>query len=184
MPNRTPHVLVLATSLNAHSKSRILADYAHTLLMERGVETELLDLRDLGPLPFAGSPGAGQHPGILRVKEAMRVATHLIMAVPMYNFAGSAAAKNVIELMGSAELEGKTVAFLCAAGGPRSYMGILGIANPLMLDFRCWIVPRFVHATRNDVADGVIISEEIKDRITLLTTELFERTHPEIAAPV
>ena len=63
-------------------------------------------------------------------------------------------------------------------------MGILGIANPLMLDFRCWIVPRFVHATRNDIADGVIVSEEIKDRITLLTTELFERTHPEIAVPV
>ena len=28
---------------------------------------------------------------------------------------------------------------------------IMGLANSLMLDFRCWIVPRFVYVTGADV---------------------------------
>ena len=39
---------------------------------------------------------------------------------------------------------GKPVGFVCAAGGRSSYMAVLGLANSLMLDFRCLIVPRFV----------------------------------------
>jgi FMN reductase len=175
MPERTPRVLILATSLNPHSRSRALADYAHTLLTERGVPTTFLDLRDLGDIPLSGTPGGPQHPGVVRVKEELRAATHVLMAIPVYNFAASAAAKNIVEYMGSAELEGKTVGFLCAAGGPRGYMGVLGLANTLMLDFRCWIVPRFVHATRTDVEAGIVVSDDIKERIRLLTTELFER---------
>ena len=32
-------------------------------------------------------------------------------------------------------------------------MSILGLANGLMLDFRCLIVPRFVYATGDDFAN-------------------------------
>jgi NAD(P)H-dependent FMN reductase len=182
MAERDARVLILATSLNPHSKSRTLADYAHARLIERGIDTELLDLRDFGELPLTGSPSAGHHPGIVRVKEAMRAATHLVMAVPVYNFNLNAAAKNIVELMGVAELEGKTVGFLCMAAGPRAYMSVLGLANTLMLDFRCWIVPRFVYAVRGEVEDGQVVSETIQQRIEQLTTELFERIPPDRSA--
>ena len=87
-------------------------------------------------------------------------------------------AKNVIELMGAEELNGKTVGFLVAAGGQRGYMGVLSLANSLMMDFRCWIVPRFVHATGADVKEGVVVSEEIRQRIEQLLTEMFHQTLP------
>ncbi len=93
----------------------------------------------------------------------------------MYNFSVSGLTKSIIELMGEEELGGRTVRFLCAAGGPRGYMGILPFANALMLDFRCWIVPRFVYATGSEVVDGQIVSDELRLRIEQLTREMAER---------
>jgi FMN reductase len=37
----------------------------------------------------------------------------------------------------------KVVGFLCAAGGKSSYMSVMRLANSLMLDFRCLIIPHF-----------------------------------------
>jgi FMN reductase len=113
----------------------------------------------------------------------MQDATHVLFAVPVYNFSPSAVAKNVIELMGEKELAGKTVGFLCAAGGARGYMSILPLANALMLDFRCWIVPRFVYATGGDIKEGEIVSEDVRHRIRQLLAEMFERTPPVRESP-
>ena len=73
-------------------------------------------------------------------------------------------------MMSADELGGKTVGFLCAAGGPRGYMGVLAFANALMLDFRCWIVPRFVYATREEVVEGEVVSEDLRLRIAQLAS--------------
>lgn len=178
-----PRVLIVSTSLNPASRSRALASYALDVLRETApdVPASLLDVRDLGSLPLAGSPEAGDtaaHDGLNALRASLRNATHLLLAVPIYNFAASASAKNLLELMvaGEEELSGKTVGFLCAAGGPRSYMSVLSLANSLMLDFRCWIVPRFVYATGGDFADGRLVSSEVQARIAQLTSEMFERT--------
>jgi FMN reductase len=179
MSNAAARVLILATSLSENSRSRVLARFALDALRERAIATEWIDLRDLGDLPLAGSAAA--HEGtasLVTLRDAMQEATHVLFAVPVYNFSPSAAAKNVIELMGEKELAGKTVGFLCAAGGPRGYMSILPLANALMLDFRCWIVPRFVYATGGDIKDGEIVSEDVRHRIDQLLTEMFERTPP------
>ena len=66
----------------------------------------------------------------------------IVVAVPIYVYDTNAAIKNFVDLSGRAWTD-KPVGFLCAAGGPSSYMAILGLANSLMLDFRCLIVPRF-----------------------------------------
>jgi hypothetical protein len=60
-------------------------------------------------------------------------------------------------------------------------MAIMGLANSLMLDFRCLIVPRFVYATGDDFAedrqpDMHITSDEIKERIEQLTDAVFQLT--------
>jgi FMN reductase len=60
------------------------------------------------------------------------------------------------------------VGFLCAAGGASSYMSVMSLADSLMLDFRCLIIPRFVYATRNDFSDAKVPTEEVKGRIARL----------------
>jgi FMN reductase len=46
-------------------------------------------------------------------------------------------------------------------------MSPIGLANNLMLDFRCWIIPRFVYATKADFA-GDQVSEVIRARVEQL----------------
>jgi FMN reductase len=127
------------------------------------VPCELLDLRE-HPLPLCDGDAAYEDDHVAPLTAKIQQARVVIVATPVYNYAANAAAKNLVELTGSA-WEDKIVGFLCAAGGDSSYMSILGLANSLMLDFRCLILPRFVYATGEDFAGGKITSEEIRRRI-------------------
>jgi FMN reductase len=85
----------------------------------------------------------------------------------------NAVAKNLIELTGRAWIY-KLVGFMCAAGGQASYMSVMNIANSLMLDFRCLVVPRFVYALGdafgNDRTEDMFVADEgILERLQELT---------------
>jgi NAD(P)H-dependent FMN reductase len=157
--NSASHVVVLATSESPSSGSQTLARALIEILSRRDIPAKLVDARE--------SPESAS------VHEALLAATHVVFAVPIYNFGVNAIAKRWVEEAGGA-LEDKVVGFLCKAGGHRSYMSVLGFANALMLDFRCWIVPRFVYATDADFADSqpdVALSE----RLELFATELLSK---------
>lgn len=167
------NVLVLATSLDDESRSRIVARRAKELIEARGVSVGVVDLRDYD-LPFCGAEGCHDNADSIRLRGLVEAATHLLFAVPVYNYDVNAAAKNVVELMGRA-MAGKTIAFICAAGGHRSYMSVMQFANSLMLDFHCWIVPRFVYVTGSDIADDRIANPEVERRVAELVKEMFRR---------
>ena len=165
-------VLIVASSLSEGSRSQQLARIAAGKLADAGVSAILLDLT-AHPLPFAGSGAAWSDPAVGRVQEITTAATHLIFAIPVYNYDVNAVAKNFIELMGEDALGGKTVGFLCSAGGQGSYMAIASFANSLMLDFRCWIVPRFLYVTRDFEAGK--LPEALDERLDGLLRDLVTR---------
>jgi FMN reductase len=150
--------LIISTSLRAGSLSRLLGQYLAAQL-----DGEYVDLRDY-PLPLCDGESAYDAENVTKMSEMITAARVIFLAVPIYNYDGNAAAKNLIELTGSA-WEDKIVGFVCAAGGMSSYMSIMGLANDLMLDFRCVILPRFVYATGGDFSDGEITSEKIQQRV-------------------
>lgn len=156
-------ILILSSSLNTESNSRILARTAHRLLIEAGVDAELVDLRE-HPLPLCDGNAAYSNPAVAQITARLRSADALLIATPIYNYDATAALKNLIELSGGA-WENKVVGFLCAAGGMSSYMSIMALANSLMLDFRSVIVPRFVYATGDAFANGAIIDPEVMRRV-------------------
>lgn len=153
--------LVISTSLRSGSHSRVLG---HFLAQE--LAGEHLDLREF-PLPLCDGDTAYNDPNAETLSAKIAAARVILLAVPIYNYDGNAAAKNLIELTGSA-WEDKIVGFACAAGGMSSYMSILGLANDLMFDFRCVILPRFVYAIGSDFADGQITSPKIRERLQQL----------------
>ena len=162
-------VLVLSCSLNPASRSHRLALAANQALQEQEICAELIDLREWD-LPICDGDAAYSHPAVSRLQGRIAGASAILLAAPVYNFDLNAAAKNVVELTGSAWKE-KPVGMLCAAGGRASYMAPMGLANSLMLDFRSWILPRFVYATKSDFdADGRP-SREIQGRINELARE-------------
>lgn len=156
-------ILILSTSLNAESNSRLLAETAATVLRESGTETGWIDLRDF-PLPLCDGGAAYSHPHVAALRAQIADAAAILVGTPIYNYDGGAAFKNLLELTGRA-WENKVVAFLCAAGGQSSYMSIMALANSLMLDFRCVIVPRFVYATGEDFSNGRLTSAEQLRRV-------------------
>lgn len=162
------NVLVIGCSLNRDSNSQILAREAAAVFESLGVTTQLIDLRDR-PLPICD--GESRDPATESIAAAVRAANAVVLAVPIYNYDVNAAAKNMIEHVGSA-FEGKLVAFLCAAGGSASYMSVMSLANSLMLDFRCLIVPRFVYSTGECFRDGKIVSADVAKRVRQLCDEV------------
>jgi len=152
-----PKYLVVSTSGNPDSNSRRMGRIALKHLQKAKVDCEWLDISELG-LPLCDADACYTQPAAVKLNPFIQTADTILVATPVYNYDVSAAAKNMVELTGSA-WENKIVGFLCAAGGMNSYMSVMAFANSLMLDFRCTIIPRFVYAT-GDAFDG----DELKDK--------------------
>jgi FMN reductase len=155
--------LVFATSLRPGSHSRLMAEQLARDYERIGAAAELVCLRE-SPLPMCDGEAAYDDPRVAVFAEKIQAARVTVIATPIYNYDANAAAKNLVELTGSS-WEDKIVGFLCAAGGPLSYMSVMGLANSLMLDFRSVILPRFVYATSGDFAGGGIANADITRRI-------------------
>jgi FMN reductase len=169
-----PKHLVISTSGNPDSNSRRLGRLAFAHLQKRKVDCDWIDIREMD-LPLCDADKCYGMPGAKNLSAAIELADGILVAAPVYNYDVAAAAKNMIELSGSA-WENKIVGFLCAAGGEGSYMSVMSYANSLMLDFRCVIIPRFVYAT-GDAFDGRDVSDKkILQRIEQVADELIRFT--------
>jgi NAD(P)H-dependent FMN reductase len=157
-------ILIIGTSLDPESKSQKLARVTLNMAREAGYSAELLDLRDI-TLPLAGEENSFDDERVTRLKEKMSAFKKIIFCVPVYNYDVSASAKNLLELVGDSWLENTTIGFICAAGGQSSYMSVMSFANSLMLDFRAWVVPRFVYSVSSDWHDGELKNGKVKERI-------------------
>ncbi|MBC7998477.1 MAG: NAD(P)H-dependent oxidoreductase [Leptolyngbya sp.] len=158
--------LVISTSLNPGSNSRKLAKAAYEEL-KKTENVGFLDLQEY-PLPLCDGNACYGDKNVQEVAKKIKEAKCILMAAPIYNYYITAAGKNLIELTGRAWTD-KVVGFLCAAGGRASYMSVMNVANSLMLDFRCLIIPRFVYAEGSSFTGPDIHDEEIKTRIVELT---------------
>ena len=162
--------LIISSSLNPKSRSRLLALIAFNKLKDMGVAVEWLDLAD-HPIPLCDGDSTYSNSKVQELKGKVKNAKGVLLAVPIYNYDVNAAAKNLIELTGDAWNE-KVVGFLCAAGGKGSYMSIMSLANSLMLDFRCLILPRFVYSVGEDFGEDEVTESTVKERVMELTKEL------------
>ncbi len=162
--------LVITTSLKTDSRSRRLAQLAHESLLQHHVDVTLIDLNDL-ELPFCNAGDCYGHPQLGPIARQISEAQGILLATPIYNYDAAASAKNLIELTGKAWSD-KVVGFLCAAGGFGSYMSIMSLANSLMLDFRCLVLPRFVYATGDAFDQNELVDPQIHARIHELAEKL------------
>jgi FMN reductase len=169
-----PSYLVISTSGNPQSNSRRMARIAFRHLEKTKVDCAWLDISEL-ELPLCDADACYTKPGSQRVSKALEAADGILLATPVYNYDVAAAAKNLVELTGSA-WEDKVVGFLCAAGGMSSYMSVMAFANSLMLDFRSVIIPRFVYATGRAFVGDDLKDKEVGERIEELADELVRFT--------
>jgi FMN reductase len=155
--------LVISCSLNPESRSRKLAKDAQNRLESLNEKTVWLDLAE-HDLPLCDGDSVYERSIVGEMGKLVKGADGILMAAPIYNYDLNAVAKNFIELTGRA-WQDKVVGFLCAAGGEGSFMSPMGMANSLMLDFRCIVVPRFVYASSKSFFENGDVTPEIKERI-------------------
>ena len=158
--------LVISTSLREGSRSKIMAK----ALSDKISDVDFFDLQS-NPLPMCDGDKCYDLPEVIDFREKVKNAKGIIMAIPIYNFNVSSGAKNVIEL-GGKKLYDKVFGFICAAGGKSSYMSVMSFANSLMIDYRCFIIPKFVYALKSDFDEDEITSSDIKERISELGKDL------------
>ena len=137
-------------------------------------ELEFFDLQE-NPLPMCDGDECYDLPEVIDFRKKIDKASGIIMAIPIYNFNVSSGAKNIVEL-GGKKLYDKNFGFLCAAGGKNSYMSVMGLANSLMIDYRCYIIPKFVYALKKDFDEISVTNTDIKERIKELGKEMIRIT--------
>lgn len=167
-------MLVISTSLNSQSRSRILASHCFQLSQQMDPIAEFIDLAEF-ELPRCDGETCYAHPNVVSITEKIKQANGIILSTPIYNYSIGSEVKNLIELTGQAWKQ-KIAGFLCAAGGQGSYMAVMNLANSLMLDFRTFIVPRFVYATGNSFAGESITDNDLLDRLKQFASEV-NRVH-------
>ena len=169
-----PKYLVVSTSGNPDSNSRRMGRIAFHRLEKAKADCAFLDISELN-LPLCDADTCYAQPSAREVSKAIKAADGILLATPVYNYDVSAAAKNMVELTGSA-WEEKIVGFLCAAGGMSSYMSVMAFASSLMLDFRSVIIPRFVYATGRAFEGDELKDKEVEQRINELADEMIRFT--------
>jgi len=159
------HICIISGSLNPASSSHLMAREAEACISGLGHSCQTVRLTDYD-LPLCDGGSAYQAPDVKKITTIIKSADGILLVTPVYNYDGNAAVKNIIELTGAA-WEDKPVGLMCSAGGERSYMALMPLANSLMLDFRCVIVPRFVYALERDFdkAKSSLINPAIHKRI-------------------
>ena len=173
-------ICVVSGSLNPRSQSRALAEHFSEVSSQHGTNVDLIDLRQ-HPLPFHDGTSDCKTSEVLELTERIRLADAIVVATPIYVYGVNAAVKNFVDLTGHAWTD-KAVGFLCSAGGSFSYMSILSIANSLMLDFRCLVLPRFVYATSDDFVTNKISSTiKIKNPDVLQRVEELAQRLPKLS---
>ena len=169
-----PKYIVISTSSNPDSNSRRIGRVAFAHLQKRKVDCAWIDISEMD-LPLCDADKCYDMPGSKKLSGAIKAADGILVAAPVYNYDVAAAAKNMIELTGSA-WNNKIVGFLCAAGGTASYMSVMAYANSLMLDFRCVIIPRFVFATADAFDGDNIADKKVAARVEQVANDLVRFT--------
>ncbi len=155
-------ILIVCSSLNPESRSRQLAQELESRWQSVDFDFSVLDLREADS-PMCDGGAVYEDRRVLAAKARVEDADAIVFAMLVYVYSANAAMKNFVELTGHS-MKDKVAGFLCAAGGSMSYMSAMSLANSLMLDFRMFVLPRFVYVTAGDW-EGDRLKEGIGGRI-------------------
>ncbi|MEE2658997.1 MAG: NADPH-dependent FMN reductase [Candidatus Latescibacterota bacterium] len=160
MSDNPPRLAIVDVGLAAGSLTSALCRVASRRAVESGLMCTDLSVEKSRVLPF-GEEGSS---GAVILSQALAAAEGVLIAFPVYNFNMNASLKSLIEHC-SRDLGGKVVGIMATAGGRFGYMSMLSVIQTLMLDVRCWIVPRQVYAVSEDFRDGSIVSADVERRV-------------------
>ena len=135
---------------------------------EYGVETTLLELRDLA-LAFYGSVPQDEYPpDVLKLRQTIRESRGIILATPEYHGSLTGALKNMLDLMSIDDFETKIVGLVGVAGGNIGAINSLNTMKTICRNLHCWVLPQEVSIPNSSQAfddDGAAKDPALEDRL-------------------
>ena len=160
------NTLIISSSLSKTSRSFILCKAIHALLKEKGINTELVDAREMELLPFYKGPTTSME----KLSKKVAKADNIIFGMGVHCYSINDSLKIILDGC-CGGVEGKFFGIICAAGGERSYLSAMHLTQICMNEWRMIQLPRIVYATGKDFEDDTISNDDLKDRIKLFAEE-------------
>jgi len=127
-----PTVVVVSSSLNQKSRSRIMARYAVESLATQGVHAELLDLAQI---EIGLYPASSHQPALQEATAQFNAAHGWVLAAPIYNFGASGALLNFLHYALDSDFgRWKPFVLMSSMGGQRSALALDHVARTLVYE--------------------------------------------------
>ncbi|NJL97328.1 MAG: NAD(P)H-dependent oxidoreductase [Synechococcaceae cyanobacterium SM2_3_2] len=175
---RQPKLVAIGGSLRPESHTYQALQSLAQRIRARGVELEILDLRQM-TLPFCdGSGDYNDFPDVARLQEAVKQADGVILATPEYHGSLSGVLKNALDLLSFEQLEGKVLGLISILGGTDNSNAL----NHLRLIgrwVRAWVIPEQIAVSRAWGAfdgQGQIKDEQLQERFDRFAASMIVNT--------
>ncbi|RWD54095.1 MAG: FMN reductase [Mesorhizobium sp.] len=158
-------VLGISGNLTRPSKTRGFVDHIVGQVAKKiGASSATFDIQDLGP-SFAHSKRLGNLDLSARnIVEQLSSAAVLVVGSPTFKGSYTGLFKHFFDLLEPSSLKGKPIILAATGGGERHSLVVEHQLRPLFGFFEALTIPTGIYASDRDFADGVIISEAIRNR--------------------
>ena len=172
-------VVGISGSLRPHSRTHYTLGLVLEKLAARGVDVELLDVKELN-LPFcSGDSSYPAYPDVDKLRNAISAAQAIVFASPEYHGTISGVLKNAIDLLDPIHIEGKVVGLISILGGAQSASS-LDTLRGICRQLHAWAIPEQVIIANSDQAfdeRGGFTDPAIYPRIDRFINQLIDAAH-------
>ncbi len=162
-----PRVAAVVGSLRAKSTTRVAVERALAAAAVAGVDTDLLDLRELElPLYDADDHSAGDAP---ELRRRLRAADAVILGSPIYHGTIASPLKTALDYCGFDEFEDTLAGIVVTAGGRFPTPAILHLRTAVRW-VQGWVHPTHVGIpdASDAIQDGAVVDDGVADRLETL----------------
>lgn len=166
--SRSLKTVIVNGSLSRPSRTRVLLDALHARLgQELPLQVQVIDLLDLQPHLGAALSKNDLPAATLQAIEAIGQADFLIVGAPVFRASLPGLLKHLFDLIDLDALQGKPVLLAATGGSPRHALILDHQLRPLFGFFSALTLPIGVYATPEDIENGQVRSESLRQRIEL-----------------
>jgi NAD(P)H-dependent FMN reductase len=167
-------IALISSSLSPHSHSRAMLAEAEQYFTAKGVETDLIDLRNLELEWCDGRPLENYNSSLQDAFQRIQAADGAVLASPVYCYSISGVLKNFIDICHAAFTE-KDFAVIIAGGGDYSFMVTEQLKSILVLESRAFPLPRAVFANEKQFKNHQLNDAGVKKRLQQLAEDLAQK---------
>lgn len=159
-------IIGIGGSLRKGSYSYQGLKFAFDFLKAKGLDAEIIDLRELN-LPFCnGSKVYVDYPDVQKFRKKVQEAQGILLATPEYHGSLSGVLKNALDLLEEEDVRGKIVALMSIVGGAHSGNAI-NTLRIICRQLHCWVLPEqvIIANAEENFRDNQIVNKETSQRL-------------------